>query len=86
MCDWLTHCLSVTAMLLPLPAHSFGFVVAGSPSLSRSSGKFCFEVEVLKADGEVHVGFAGTNFRADYVGADEASWGVSSKHGWPQHK
>ena len=61
--------------------HSPEWVVVGSPELSRSSGKVLFELEVVEAEGEVYVGYAGTNFRAEFVGADETSWGFGSWYG-----
>ena len=59
--------------------------MVGSPALSRSSGKVLFELEVVEAVGEVFVGYVGTNFRADYVGADETSWGLCND-GDTKHK
>ena len=44
-----------------------------------------FELEVVEAVGEVFVGYVGTNFRADYVGADETSWGLCND-GDTKHK
>jgi hypothetical protein len=59
---------------------SGGWAAAGAGYLARSAGKFCFEVEVLKAQGEALIGVAGTNFRGTAVGGgeatSEASWGV----------
>ena len=52
-------------------SRSSEWVVMGSPALSRSSGKVLFELEVVEAVGEVFVGYAGTNFCAEYVGADK---------------
>ena len=52
-------------------------VVVGLPRLSRSSGKMGFELDVLSAEGQLFVGFAGSNFRGDNVGADETSWAVT---------
>ena len=64
--------------------------MGGSPALSRSSGKVLFELEVMEAVGEISVGYAGTNFRAEYVGADETSWGLHGGglggNGFPKHK
>ena len=63
--------------------------MVGSPALSRSSGKVLFELEVIEPVGEVFVGYAGTNFRAEYVGADETSWGLNVGgvgDGHPRHK
>ena len=64
--------------------------MVGSPELSRSSGKVLFELEVVEAVGEIFVGYAGTNFRAEYVGADETSWSlnVGGRYGdgYPRHK
>ena len=68
-----------------LCSRSSEWVVVGAPALSRSSGKVWFELEVVEAEGEVYVGFAGTNFRAEYVGADETSWSVDNK-GLATHK
>ena len=60
-------------------------MVVGSPALRRSSGKVLFELEVVEANGAVLVGYAGTNFRAKYVGADETSWSLG-KEGLLRHK
>ena len=68
-----------------LCSRSSEWVVVGSPALSRSSGKVFFELEVVEAVGEVFVGYAGTNFRAEYIGADEASWALCND-GDPKHK
>ena len=48
------------------------------PSLSVAGGKIYFEVEVVRAEGGVYVGLAGSNFRANDVGGDGASWGLVS--------
>ena len=52
------------------------------PGLHRSSGKIDFELEVVKAAGELSVGIAGTNFRGEYVGADAMSWGLAGYGYW----
>ncbi len=59
-------------------------VTAGSPCW-RASGEVYFEVEVCGADGQVFVGFAGANMRADYVGQDDKSWAIYND-GDPCHK
>ena len=70
----------------PLRAsRSEDFVVVGLPLLSRSSGKMAFELEVLKAEGELFVGLVGSNFRSVHVGADETSWALDYR-GWGRHK
>jgi hypothetical protein len=51
-------------------------MVTAAASLSCSRGKIYFEVEVCSANGDLCVGFAGTNFRAECVGGDDTSWGV----------
>ena len=61
---------------------SEGWVVVGMPGLHRSSGKIDFELEVVKAAGELSVGIAGTNFRGEYVGADAMSWGLAGYGYW----
>ena len=61
------------------------WVVVGLPTLSRSSGKVLFELEVVEAKGEFSIGYAGTNFRTEYVGADETSWGLR-QNGSTKHK
>jgi hypothetical protein len=59
----------------------------GAAHLCRSTGRVWFEVEVLKASGYIHVGFAGTSFRGKEVGGDAASWAIitdgSTQHGYP---
>ncbi len=60
-------------------------VAAPSPCWRRS-GEHYFEVEVCEAVGEVVVGFAGANFQADYVGADDKSWAIEDKHGDSYHR
>ena len=60
--------------------------IAGFPSLSVAFGKIFFEIEVAKANGEVCIGFAGSNCCADYVGGDDASWGVGENgNAYPRH-
>ena len=63
--------------------------MVGLPALSLSSGKVLFDLEVVEAVGEVFMGYAGTNFRAEYVGADETSWGLCGGgfgNGYTKHK
>ena len=62
-----------------------GWQPAGLPSVSVEGGKVYFEIEVVRAEGHVLVGFAGSNFRANFVGNDGASWGVYSD-GDPLHR
>ena len=52
--------------------------VAGLPFLTRGEGKFYFEVEACEATGALFVGLVGTSFGGEYVGADEASWGIGN--------
>jgi hypothetical protein len=51
----------------------------------RSSGELYFEVEICEAKGDVYVGFAGANMRAEYVGQDDKSWAIYHS-GDPVHK
>jgi hypothetical protein len=51
----------------------------------RTSGVLYFEVEVCETVGGVKVGFAGANFQADAVGADDKSWAISND-GYPEHR
>jgi hypothetical protein len=51
----------------------------------RSSGELYFEVEVFEAKGKIFVGFAGSNFRAEYVGADDKSWAIEDD-GYNRHR
>ena len=53
-----------------------GATVAAGPSCWRTSGKLYFEVEVLETRGDVNVGLAGSNFRADFIGKDDTAWGI----------
>jgi hypothetical protein len=59
----------------------------GAVHLCHSTGRVWFEVEVLKASGYLHVGFAGTSFHGGDVGGDAASWSVANggctQHGLP---
>jgi len=59
-------------------------VAAGSPCW-RAGGELYFEVEVCEAKGEVYVGFAGANFRAELVGQDDKSWAIYYD-GDPKHQ
>jgi hypothetical protein len=59
-------------------------LTAGIPCW-RASGELYFEVEVCEAKGEVYVGFAGANMRAEYVGQDDKSWAIYCD-GVPRHK
>ena len=43
------------------------------------------EVEVLKASDHMIVGFAGSNFRGEMLGADERGWGIV-KSGAAKHR
>ena len=58
---------------------------AGAEHLCHSAGRVWFEVEVLAASGYMEVGFAGTNFRGEQLGADERGWAIvksgAAKHG-----
>ena len=58
---------------------------AGAAHLGRSAGRVWFEVEVLEASGDMVVGFAGSNFRGDTLGADERGWGIV-KSGAAKHR
>jgi hypothetical protein len=57
----------------------------GAPGLAcAGEGKsWCYEVEVLDAEGELIVGFAGTNLgpQCTVVGNDACSWGFFSGDG-----
>ena len=61
------------------------WAVAGLPLLTRGEGKFYFEVEACEATGELFVGLAGTSSGGEYVGADDASWGIEND-GYDRHR
>jgi hypothetical protein len=61
--------------------------LVGAPYLAEPRGQWCYEVEVLEAQGLLYVGLAGTSLgpQCAGVGVDECSWGFRTKDGDGRH-
>ena len=59
-----------------LAGGSGDWATAGAGYVGRSAGKWCFEVEVLEAEGQAEVGIAGTNFRGSDIGGFAEAWAI----------
>ncbi len=62
--------------------------MVGAEYLTAACGLYYYEVEVLKAEGFLHVGYAGTNLgpQCTKVGGDGHSWSFNMSTGGSFHR